>query len=157
MAYYSRYATKKKSAMLGFLLWQLVTSKPEACWFSWGSTDAIITIFIPTVRHSIIGMCSALTKYDLPLLTIMMCPWNFMWSSSCIPPRHGSWHWSLCTHLPFFSANCVNSISGHALKPSSTLKFPNHWKTSSLDLEIWARGSCILLWFIYQRMSHLID
>jgi hypothetical protein len=51
-----------------FLL-QLATSEPEACWFSWGSTDTIITLSVPAIQHSIVSMCSAPTKYDLPLIT----------------------------------------------------------------------------------------
>jgi hypothetical protein len=53
---------------------------------------------------------------------------------------------SICS----FFTNLVHDISKHALRLLSASMFLRHQKTSSLDLEFWAQGSCLLLWFIYQ-------
>jgi hypothetical protein len=80
MAYYLRYATRKKSVMLGFSLLQLVTSEHEGVDVPEAQLKKSLPspFHVPATGHSIANRHPASTRLILPLVLVMMHPSNFV-------------------------------------------------------------------------------
>jgi hypothetical protein len=153
MVYYSRYGTGKRDAMLGVSLLQLVTSKPEACWFLKAQLKQSLpcSFHVLATRHSFASVYPTLTKYISTFGYHQGTPLGF--HKRFLPCPAMSWMLVLILRYPpaFLLVDCVHGISDHALKLISALKFPRHRKTSFLDLKFEQGGSRLLSWLVYQK------
>jgi hypothetical protein len=86
MAYYSRYATRKKGVILGFSLLQLVTFEPRdiAILKAQPRQSLPCSSQVSATRHSFASVHPVLTRPVLPLVSIAMCSWKFPRNSSLV-------------------------------------------------------------------------
>jgi hypothetical protein len=126
MAYYRRYATKKKGVMLGFSMLQLVTSEPKVVAIPKDQPKLSLpcSFWDPATRHGIASVYLAPTRHDLPSITIMIHPGV----SQRIPPL---FHHVMDSHSSSYTSWLIWPIKYSA---SQTM----HWSSSLLrSFHLW--------------------